>query len=79
MSDQQEVLPPEWEIICKGWGDEQAAYTYRLRVPGGWLYRHQSTNIDAVPCMAFVPDPAHAVAAYGLPDPDAIRTKGVAE
>jgi hypothetical protein len=45
--------------------DKPRLITYRLRVPGGWLYRHQSTHIDAVPCMTFVPDPLHGAAVLG--------------
>lgn len=36
----------KWEIVTD--------YTYRLKVPGGWLYRYSFTS-DAV--MIFVADP----------------------
>jgi hypothetical protein len=36
-------------------------FTYRMRVPGGWLYRYaEGEQVGAgkgVTCMAFVPDP----------------------
>jgi hypothetical protein len=38
MSDQQQTLLHKWEIVSQG----ENATTYRMRVPGGWLYRYQS-------------------------------------
>ena len=37
--------------------EEVADYTYRLEVPGGWLYRYQvhHTHQQCVPAMVFVP------------------------
>jgi hypothetical protein len=33
------------------------ANTYRMRVPGGWLYRYQPNITSPPSSMAFVPDP----------------------
>ena len=47
-----------WELVCS-WG---GILTYRLRVPGGWLYRTDSEDGDldgtllTVRNMVFVPD-----------------------
>ena len=34
------------------------ATTYRMRVPGGWLYRYQPNITSPPSSMVFVPDPA---------------------
>jgi hypothetical protein len=39
--------PPKWERV----EGENTGRTYRLAVPGGWLYRYYEEG------MAFVPDP----------------------
>ena len=50
---------PEWEFVTR----EVGKTTFRLPVPGGWLYRELAFNPDADPCeasyaiaLAFVPD-----------------------
>jgi len=48
--EQQEPLHV-WTIIGEPLG--HPAYTYRMRVPGGWLYRYG----NAEPAVVFVPDP----------------------
>lgn len=51
MSDEDQAIPgaPRWERVESG--------TYRLAVPGGWLYRYR---FDHGVTMAFVPDPSAA-------------------
>lgn len=44
----------------KGWQEvwhatDREQFTFRLKVPGGWLYRHERP--EKTDCMAFVPDP----------------------
>jgi hypothetical protein len=39
MSDQQQTPLHKWEIVAQGERAENAT-TYRMRVPGGWLYRY---------------------------------------
>src|SRR4051812_44679439 len=57
MSDQQQMPLHRWEVVSQGDRGENAT-TYRMRVPGGWLYRYQP-NISSPPSsMAFVPDSA---------------------
>ena len=43
MSDQQQTPLHKWEIVSQGDQGENAT-TYRMRVPGGWLYRYQPNN-----------------------------------
>ena len=40
MGDQQQTPVHKWEIVSQGDQGENAI-TYRMRVPGGWLYRYQ--------------------------------------
>jgi hypothetical protein len=40
--------PDEWEKV--GWGSNSVD---RLRIEGGWLYRHAPSHRE--PCMVFVP------------------------
>ena len=57
MSDQQQAPLHKWEIVSQGeLGDN--ATTYRMRVPGGCLYRYQPNITSPPSSMAFVPDPA---------------------
>ena len=57
MSDQQQAPLHKWEVVSQGeFGDN--ATTYRMRVPGGWLYRYQPNITSPPSSMAFVPDPA---------------------
>ena len=44
MSDQQQTPLHKWEIVSQGDRGDNAT-TYRMRVPGGWLYRYQP-NIE---------------------------------
>jgi hypothetical protein len=56
MSDQQQASLHKWEIVAQAeLGDN--ATTYRMRVPGGWLYRYQPNITSPPSSMAFVPDP----------------------
>jgi hypothetical protein len=54
MGDQQQTPLHKWEIVSKG----ENATTYRMRVPGGWLYCYQPNITSPPSSMAFVPDPA---------------------
>ena len=49
---------PEWDLVT---GRGACGDTYRLRVPGGWIYRERECGgHDAVTtalAMTFVPDP----------------------
>jgi hypothetical protein len=48
--------PPEWEPIAgDDRDDRREARTWRLPVPGGWLYRYSEAGFDH--CMVFVPRP----------------------
>jgi hypothetical protein len=47
MSEQQQTSLHRWEIVCQG-GQGENANTYRMRVPGDWLYRYQP-NITPSP------------------------------
>ena len=47
MSDQQQMPLHKWEIVSQGDRGENAT-TYRMPVPGGWLYRYQP-NITSPP------------------------------
>ena len=40
MVEQQPTPLHKWEIVSQGDQGENAT-TYRMRVPGGWLYRYQ--------------------------------------
>lgn len=44
-------LPPDWESVST------IEYTWRLRVPGGWLYRHRHGRTESE-TVIFVPDPS---------------------
>ena len=57
MSDQQQPPVHKWEIVSQGSGPGENASTYRMRVPGGWLYRYQPNITSPPSSMAFVPDP----------------------
>ena len=57
MSDQQQAPLHQWEIVSQGRDPGENASTYRMRVPGGWLYRHQPNITSPPSSMAFVPDP----------------------
>jgi hypothetical protein len=48
------TYPREWETVTKIEGD----YTFRLRVPGGWLVRCW-TESDTGTTPVFLPDPNH--------------------
>ena len=50
--DDSVQIPPEWEHVA---GDETEGnqHTWRLPVPGGWLYRYSEAGFDH--CMVFVP------------------------
>lgn len=44
----------EWEVIALT--DGESTETARMRVPGGWLYRHSYLSTSAIPdTMCFVP------------------------
>jgi hypothetical protein len=43
MGDQQQTPLHKWEIVSQGDRGENAT-TYRMRVPGGWLYRYQAAE-----------------------------------
>ena len=57
MGEQQQTPLHKWEIVSQGDRGENAT-TYRMRVPGGWLYRYQPNITSPPSSMAFVPDPA---------------------
>ena len=46
---------PQWETVSSADGE----WTYRLKVPGGWLYRFNQQTVDHhyFCCMSFVPIP----------------------
>ena len=55
MTDRQEALP-KWEMAAESYHKDRPNedLTYRLKVPGGWLYRVVEQNGTS---MAFVPEP----------------------
>jgi hypothetical protein len=50
MSDRQQA--PRWVEIHHG----PFEHTFRMRVPGGWLYRYQTDPPSPNMVMVFVPD-----------------------
>ena len=55
MDDQQQTPLHKWEIVSQSEPGDNAT-TYRMRVPGGWLYRYQPNITSPPSSMAFVPD-----------------------
>jgi len=49
----------EWEVVTSS-GNPTWLSTYRLRVPGGWLYCTRDPDSMAV-SQTFVPTPAHVI------------------
>lgn len=46
----------EWEILIPK--DDKDTTTYRMKVPGGWLYRTQRlVHMYGLESMVFVPEP----------------------
>ena len=51
----------EWENLGKHWeGTVSYGRSWRMEVPGGWIYRHSEYGMDEAPAVAvvFVPRPA---------------------
>lgn len=53
-------MTPTWELVCRS--EEDA--TFRLRVPGGWLYK----VTDHLECVSLVFVPQHAGKTHPLRD-----------
>ena len=57
MADHHQIEPlHQWKEI-EGADPDAPSRTFRMRVPGGWLYRYSSrrSNVPLPDCMAFVP------------------------
>ncbi len=56
MTDTHDEMMHRWERVWSG--TDFPERTLRMRVPGGWLYRHSPGNSGIQnECMVFVPDP----------------------
>lgn len=45
-----------WEKISEHLTCENLAYTYRMKVPGGWIYKEVSPSFERDILLCFVPD-----------------------
>ncbi len=53
MSDHQQAPRlHQWEAVHRGTYE----HTFRMRVPGGWLYRYQTNPPSTIVAMVFVPE-----------------------
>jgi hypothetical protein len=57
MSDQQQEPMHVWTEVAPPADVLTSKHTYRMRVPGGWLYRYGDFTETAAATVVFVPDP----------------------
>ena len=56
MVEEVTVSDEKWELVIEDSDEKGLVRVERLRLPGGWLYRHeQEVNGERVIAMAFAP------------------------